>query len=102
MKNRHIVVKYSMKPKKGVHTERKGWMDDAKNVQWDESFAMTVGLKNRDLSDAQVILDIDANKIVKNWKSSDENNSYEQLIEYYLKNYAKYMTDFISATNKLP
>lgn len=101
MKNRHIVVRYTMKPKPGVKTEIKGWMNDDNNIQWDEAFAMTVGLKNKDLMEAQVILDIDDNKIVKNWKT-DEDSSYEKLIEYYLKNYAKYMTDFISATNKLP
>lgn len=102
MKNRHIVVKYSMKPKPGVKTEVKGWMNNDNNIQWDETFGMSIGLKNRDLQDAQVILDIDDNKIVKNWKAAEEDNSYETLIEYYLKNYAKYMADFIAATNKLP
>jgi len=100
MKNRHVVVRYAMKPRKGVHTNQKGWMDDDKNVQWDETFGMTVGLKQKDLLEAQVILDIDDHKIVKNWKS-DNNETFETLLEYYLKNYTEYMADFIKASNKL-
>lgn len=86
-----------MKPRKGVQTHISGWMNDNKNIQWDEAFKMSSGLKDKDLLESQVILDIDDNKIVKNWKSGE---TYEKLMEYYLKHYAKYISDFISLTSK--
>ena len=96
--NRHIVVRYTLKARKGAPTHLKGWMNDEKNTQWDEAFKMTVGLKSKDHVEAQVVIDIDDNIVVKNWKDGDEETSYEKLIGYFLKNYPEYMAGFIQKT----
>ena len=99
-KNRYIVAFYAMLPRKGVATNVKGYMDNPKNMQWDEKFVMREGLKKNDIVKAQVILDLDEKRIVKNWKRDDGENDYNSILEYYLKNYSQYIEDFMNASDK--
>jgi len=100
VKNRHIVAYYALKPRKGVPTHIKGWMNDDRNIQWDETMKMTDGLRKRDELEAQVILDVDEKRIVKNWKANDGENDYDKLYDYYAQNYEHYINDYLRLSDK--
>jgi len=99
-KNRYILAFYALKPRKNAPTNQKGWMDNSDNLQWDESFKMTEGLKTKDRMNAQVVLDIDDKKIIKNWKADEGENDYDKILEYYYRNYSNYINDFMNASNR--
>ena len=100
VKNRHIVATYALKPRRGVPTHMKGWMNNENNLQWDETMKMTEGLRERDRMDAHVILDVDEKRIVKNWKADEGESDYDKIYEYFEKNYSHYMNDFIKKSDR--
>ena len=77
----YIVAKYSMKPRRPDQTFRPGYVKGEGNMQWDEHVDVTVGLKNRDLSMAQIIINISEQKVVKNSYGGDK--SFMELFQYF-------------------
>lgn len=99
-KNRYIVAFYALKSRPGAPTHIKGYMDRPNMMQWDESFFIREGLRKNDLIKAQVILDLDEKKIVKNWKANEGENDFDALYSYYDKNYSKYISNFMKASDR--
>jgi len=101
-KNRYFLAYYAMKPRKGAPTHLKGWMNNDRNVQWDERVMFREGLKKNDMIEAQVVLDLDDKKVMKNWKADDGEGGmdFNTLYEYYEKNYSRYIEDGMKASNK--
>lgn len=88
-KNIYLVATYIMKPKDHVNTSKKGWMDDPANVRYDEKVEITRGLKNRDASSANVILDLSNLQITRNTFKTER--TFDEVFLYYFNNYNKYL-----------
>lgn len=100
MKKLYLVAYYSMKPAARVRTQKAGWKSDPKNISWDERVAVTSQLRNRDLSESQVILDLINKTVIRN--SWDNTKSYEHLWRYFQKNYPKYFSNPASISVENP
>jgi hypothetical protein len=85
----HLVAHYFQKPKDGVNTSKKGWMNDPANIRWDEKVEIVRNLRARDRS-AQVVLDLVNKKVLTNSFTGEKD--FDQLFEYYFLNYNKYVT----------
>ena len=82
----YLVAYYYQKPAHDrVRTSKAGWMKQPGSMAWDEQVALTIRLKNKDISMAKVILDLRGRKVVRN--SLNDNRDYDGLFDYYVKNY---------------
>ena len=88
-KNIYLVAFYSMKPRPGVNTSKKGWMDDTNNITYDERIEISRGLK-RNSNTAKVILDLSNKTVDRNSWGTDR--SFDEYFKYYFKGYHKYLT----------
>lgn len=88
-KNIYLVAFYYAKPKPGVQTQIKGWMDDPNNIQWDERVEITRGLK-KDTYAAGVIMNLNNKTVDRN--RYGENKSFDEMFKYFFKGYNKYIT----------
>lgn len=80
-KSVYIVANYAMKPRDPRQTFKAGYIKDGDNMHWDERVDVTVGIKDRDLAMAQIILNISEQKVVKNSFMSDK--SFMELFQHY-------------------
>lgn len=88
-KNIYLVAFYYAKPKPGVQTQIKGWMNNPDNIHWDERVEITRGLK-KDTYAAGVIMNLN-NKTVDRNRYGD-NKSFDEMFKYFFKGYNKYIT----------
>ena len=88
-KNIYLVAFYYAKPKPGVQTQIKGWMDNPDNIQWDERVEITRGLK-KDTYAAGVIMNLNDKVVERN--RYGENKSFDEMFKYFFKGYNKYIT----------
>lgn len=87
--NVYLVAFYSMKPRPGVKTNVKGWMDNKENLQYDERLEISKGLKkNSNL--ANVILDL-TNKVVTRNTFNDDSD-FKSFFKYFFGGYHKYIS----------
>ena len=100
MKPKHIylVAYYSAKPKDPKRTKERGYMTDPANFDYDESINITRGLKNRDNVSAQVILNLNEQRVVKN--TFNENRDFPVLLAHYQEGYPKYVNPLIAQLYK--
>jgi len=78
-----------MKPRAGVNTTVKGWMDNPNNVRWDERVEITRGLK-KDSVHAKVIMDLSNKTVTKNaW---GDNKDFDGLFKHFFTGYHQYIT----------
>lgn len=88
-KNIYLVAFYSMKPRPGVKTNVKGWMNDAANITYDERIEISRGLKKNSTT-AKVVLDLSSKSVHRNSWGTDR--SFDEYFKYYFKGYHKYLT----------
>ena len=88
-KNIYLVAFYSMKPRPGVKTQVKGWMNDKENLQYDERLEITRGL-NKKSELANVILDLSNKTIVRN--RFNDSSEFREFFKYYFGGYHKYIS----------
>lgn len=85
----YLVAYYYQKPAHDrVRTSKAGWMKQPGSMAWDEQVALTIRLKNKDISMAKVILDLRGRKVVRN--ALNDNRDYDGLFDYYVKNYPQH------------
>ena len=91
MKNHNIylVAHYSMKPRPGVNTSVKGWMDNQENLQYDEKVEITRGLK-KDSTNAKIVLNFSTKTVDRN--SFNQDRDFKKLFKYFFGGYHQYMT----------
>jgi hypothetical protein len=77
----YILASYFAKPKNKKMTAVKGYMKNPDNVAWDEQIGVSIGLKDKQLSTAKVVLNINDQVIVKNGFNTDK--TFMQLFEYF-------------------
>lgn len=85
----HLVAHYYQKPRDGVNTSKKGWMENPDNLRWDEKVEIVRNLRNRDRT-AQVVLDLVNKKVINNSFTGEKD--FDRLFEYYFLNYNQYVT----------
>ena len=88
-KNIYLVAFYYAKPRPGVQTQVKGWMDNPENIRYDERVEITRGLK-KDAAAAGVIMDLSNKTVDRN--RYGENKSFDEMFKYFFKGYNKYIT----------
>lgn len=88
-KNIYLIAFYSMKPRAGVNTSVKGWMDDHNNLQYDEKVEIVRGLKPRTIP-AKIVLDFSNKTVVRNGFNQDRD--FKKLFKYFFGGYAQYMS----------
>jgi hypothetical protein len=87
-----LVAYYYQRPsEKRVRTNRSGWMNNEKNVAFDEQVALTKNLSNRDYDMAKVILDMVHKKVIKNgWNTT---KSFDDMFLYFHEGYPQYTAE---------
>lgn len=93
----YLIAKYYQKPKHGVNTCTKGWMNNPTNIRWDEQVVVASRLKNKDL-EAQLILNLSDKTVYRN--TLGEGESFKEIFTYYFKNYDKYITQVMATIDK--
>ena len=84
----YLVAFYGMKPRKGVNTSRKGWMDNRDNIQYDEHIEITRGIK-RSSDTAKIILNLSEKTVVRNTFGTDR--EFKEFFKYYFGGYHEYL-----------
>lgn len=79
-----------MKPKQGVNTSVKGWMDDPANLRYDEKVEITRGIKKNSHT-AKIILNLVDKKVERN--NFNSNKEFKELFKYFFGGYHKYITE---------
>ena len=78
-----------MKPRPGVNTSKKGWMNDKNNLQYDEKIEITRGQK-KSSSLANVILNLSQKSVERNTFNDDRD--FKSFFKYYFGGYDQYIT----------
>lgn len=95
-RNVYIVANYSMKPRDTSQTFRPGYIKDGNNMRWDESVDVRIGLRNRDLTSSQIIINITEQKVVKN--NLNNNKSFMELFSYFYSSSPTEISKALKAT----
>ena len=88
-KDIYLVAFYSMKPRPGVNTSVKGWMNNKENLQYDERVEITKGAKKSSQL-ANVILDFSNKSVVRNTFNDDRD--FDSFFRYYFGGYHQYVS----------
>lgn len=88
-----LIAQYFQKPKDGVNTSVKGWMDIPENVRWDEKVDISRGLKTKDMH-AQVILNLSDRVVEKN--AFNGTKDFDTIFRYFFTNYSQYITQVMA------
>jgi hypothetical protein len=83
-KDVYITAKYYAKPRNPRQTYKVGYMKDDANIQHDETIDVTLGLKNKDLESARIILNVSKQVITKNSFGGDK--TFHDLFSYFYLN----------------
>lgn len=86
----YLVGFYSMKPRPGVRTTVKGWMNDQANLQYDEKVEITRGLKNSAIT-AKIVLNLTTKTVERNGFNADRD--FKSLFKYFFGGYHQYITE---------
>lgn len=84
---------YYQRPRKGVNTSVKGWMDDTANFQYDEKIDITAGLKN-DSNIANILLNLSKKTVERN--RFNEDRDFKTLFKYFFGGYHNYITEVMA------
>lgn len=90
IKNIHLLAFYSQKPRPGVRTNVKGWMQNPDNFQYDERVEFTKGLDPKDQQYANIVLNLNEKKVVTN-KFDGDQRDFDTLFKYFLEAYPQYV-----------
>lgn len=90
VKDIHLIAFYVQKPRQGVQTQIKGWMNNPDNYQYDERVEFTKGLSSKDRQYAGIILNLQTKQVVYNKFDTDQRD-FDALFKYFLEAYPKYV-----------
>ena len=91
MKDIYLLAFYHMKPRPGVRTQVKGWMNNLNNITYDESVEITRGKKN---SLAKVVLNLSTKTVEYNGWGTER--SFDEYFKHFFKGYHQYITAVMS------
>lgn len=84
----YVVISHYTRPKFKESSRVAGWMKTQDLIQHDEEFAVKTRIKDSDLSQSSIILDLTDSKVVM---SKFGDRDYEKLLDYALKHYRSYI-----------
>jgi len=84
---------YSMKPRPGVRTQVKGWMDNLNNITYDENVEITRG-KRKHINTAKVVLNLSKKTVEYNGWGTER--SFDEYFKHFFKGYHQYITAVMS------
>jgi hypothetical protein len=93
-----LLAFYSAKPKDPAKTKVAGYMTDPANFDYDESINITRGIKTRDHQNAQVILNLSTQTVIKNTFNS--NKDFATLLGHYQEGYPNYINPLLAKLYK--
>jgi len=96
MKGIFLIARYVQRPKDPSMTRFKEYMKDPDNMQWDEQVQVAAKVRNKDMTEAQVILNLVEGKVVRN---SFNDNDFPTLFKYFYEGYEQYIHDAVHAIN---
>lgn len=85
----YLMATYYKVPARRSATSKKNFGLDPNNFKYDEQVTVSQVLKNRDLTNCQVILDMGAKRVVKS--SMSPGLDFDHLYQYFKENYPKYI-----------
>lgn len=88
-KNLHLLAFYSRVPKNPKQSHKKDFGKKEDNWSTNESVHFTLGLKDKDLIQAGIILDLTEQKVIKCTMNPDL--GFMQLFSYFKQNYPQYI-----------
>lgn len=88
MKKLYMIAHYYQVPKNPRLTAQKDFGKDSNNMAFNESVTIARNIKDRDLSSANVILNITDKKVVK--CNLRQGAAFDDLYRYYKNNYPQY------------
>lgn len=94
MKGKFLVVQYAGKPADPTQTAKKGYLKE--NLVYDEKVSFSKNLRDKDLLNATIVLDLENKKILRRSKLHDISDNYDFLYEYFYKNYKQHMDKFLN------
>ncbi len=97
MKGIFLIAKYTQRPKNPNMTHLKGYMQDSGNWQWDEQVQVANKVRTKDITDAQVILNLVDGEVVRNGLSN--NRDFPALFKHFYKDYEQYIHDAVKSIN---
>jgi len=97
--NVYLMAFYSAQPVNKKFTHQSGYMKQDSNVHHNEQVIVARKIKNRDLQQAAVILDVMNKKVVK--CSKQPAADYDGLWTYYTTHYADYLKPLIELTEPI-
>lgn len=90
IKDIHLLAFYTQRPRPGVKTHIKGWMQNPDNFQYDERVEFTKGLNGKDQQYANIVLNLNQKKVVSN-KFDGDQRDFDTLFKYFLEAYPQYV-----------
>lgn len=95
-----LIATYVKQPLDPGMTRFRGYVTDEKNVTYKEQIAIGRKVKNRDIAQAGIILDVLERKIVKaTWKP---NSTFDELWDYFESAYKDYLSPISQILNPPP
>ena len=89
----YLLAFYHMRPRPGVRTQVKGWMDDLNNITYDENVEITRG-KRKHINTAKVVLNLSQKRVEYNgWGTK---RSFDEYFKHFFKGYHQYITAVMS------
>lgn len=88
-KDIYLVAFYGMKPRPGVKTNVKGWMNNKDNLQYDERLEITKGFKKSSQL-ARIVLNLSKKTVIRNTFNDD--SDFRSFFKYYFGGYHEYIT----------
>jgi hypothetical protein len=85
IKDLHLLAFYVQKPRLGVQTQIKGWLNNPDNFQYDERVEFTKGLSGKDRQYAGVILNLNTKTVVYNKFGKEK--TFDDVFKYFLEGY---------------
>lgn len=95
IKDIHLLAFYVARPRDPRKTHIKGYMKDPANIQYDERIEFTRGLRTKDEVSANIILNLNQKRVVRNRFDSDQRD-FDALFKYFLEAHPDYVVQVMS------
>jgi len=95
--DRFLLARYLQKPRDPKRTGQPEYMQDQRNVRYDEHVAFSVRVKSKDLVEYRIILNIDQQIVVKN--NIGENQDWDSIWAYFSNRYGNEIARYLNRTN---
>jgi len=93
----YLLAKYLKNPRNPKMTHIKGYMLNKENYTLDESVKFSRNLRNKDLIDHNVVINIFQQRIEKCNVEDMQNLEYDQMFAYFYQNYQTYFDRMFDA-----